>query len=589
MDTDKKISSWHLIKRLFDGYILDHKWKLIIAILSMIVIAFTTAAYARIMEPLIDQVLVKRDSSSIIFIPLMFLFISIVKATATYVQSFILGIFGQRIIAEIQNNLFFKLVNSDLNFFEKNATGALISKFLNDANLLRDALTKSLTGISKDSLTLIFLIILLFLTDWQLALIATIGFPLSFFPVSKIGKRMRKASIQNQEKTSDFSALLNEAFMNSAQIKSYTNETKEVKKVKESNELRLKAMFKVIKTRAISTPLIEILAGIFTALVILYAAGFEETSNRLSAGEFVTFITALGLSYQPLRSIANLNASLQEGLAAADRIFSILDLKNKILDTSNAKELTISKGNISFQNVSFSYEKHQTLHNINFEAKLGKKLAIVGRSGAGKSTLLNLIPRFSDPLNGKILIDKQDIKLVTQDSLRKNISFVSQNANLFNISIFENILYGKNNASKQEVLEAAEKAFCTNFINQLPNKFNTVVGESGTKLSGGQKQRISIARAFLKNAPIILLDEATSSLDTESEKKIQLALDNLIKGKTTIIVAHRLSTIVDADEIIALHNGQIVEKGKHEDLINKGGIYSKLYNENLNNYDNQTK
>ena len=589
MDTDKKISSWHLIKRLFDGYILDHKWKLIIAILSMIVIAFTTAAYARIMEPLIDQVLVKRDSSSIIFIPLMFLFISIVKATATYVQSFILGIFGQRIIAEIQNNLFFKLVNSDLNFFEKNATGALISKFLNDANLLRDALTKSLTGISKDSLTLIFLIILLFLTDWQLALIATIGFPLSFFPVSKIGKRMRKASIQNQEKTSDFSALLNEAFMNSAQIKSYTNETKEVNKVKESNELRLKAMFKVIKTRAISTPLIEILAGIFTALVILYAAGFEETSNRLSAGEFVTFITALGLSYQPLRSIANLNASLQEGLAAADRIFSILDLKNKILDTSNAKELTISKGNISFQNVSFSYEKHQTLHNINFEAKLGKKLAIVGRSGAGKSTLLNLIPRFSDPLNGKILIDKQDIKLVTQDSLRKNISFVSQNANLFNISIFENILYGKNNASKQEVLEAAEKAFCTNFINQLPNKFNTVVGESGTKLSGGQKQRISIARAFLKNAPIILLDEATSSLDTESEKKIQLALDNLIKGKTTIIVAHRLSTIVDADEIIALHNGQIVEKGKHEDLINKGGIYSKLYNENLNNYDNQTK
>ncbi|PPR79098.1 MAG: Lipid A export ATP-binding/permease protein MsbA [Alphaproteobacteria bacterium MarineAlpha2_Bin1] len=579
MDSNNKITSWHLIRRLFDGYILEHKWKLIIAILSMIIIAFTTAAYARVMEPLIDQVLVNRDSASILLIPLLFLFISIVKATATYIQSFILGVFGQRIIAEIQNNLFNKLVNSDLNFFEKNATGSLISKFLNDANLLREALTKSLTGISKDFLTLVFLIILLFITDWQLALIATIGFPLSFFPVKKIGKRMRKASIQNQEKTSDFSALLNEAFTNLIQIKLYTNEKKEVDKIKLSNELRLKAIFKVIKTRAVATPLIEILAGIFTALVILYAAGFEETSNRLSAGEFVTFITALGLSYQPLRSIANLNTSLQEGLAAAHRIFNILDLENKIVDTNNAKKLIITRGNITFQNISFSYEKFQTLKDIDFEAKLGKKLAIVGKSGAGKSTILNLIPRFNDPISGKILIDDQDIKLVTLKSLRNKISFVSQNANLFNMSIFDNILYGKIDASEEEVFDAAEKAYCKDFVEKLPKKFDTIVGESGIKLSGGQKQRIAIARAFLKNAPIILLDEATSSLDTESEKKIQLALDKLIEGKTTIIVAHRLSTIVDADEIITIQDGKIVEKGKHLELINKGGVYSKLYNE----------
>ncbi|MBL41870.1 MAG: ABC transporter permease [Rhodospirillaceae bacterium] len=580
MDSNNKISSWHLIRRLFDGYILEHKWKLIIAIFSMIIIALTTAAYARVMEPLIDQVLVKRDSVSIILIPLIFLIIAIVKASATYIQSFILGIFGQRVIAEIQNNLFYKLVNSDLNFFEKNATGALISKFLNDANLLREALTKSLTGISKDSLTLIFLIVLLFITDWQLALIATIGFPLSFFPVRKIGKRMRKASILNQEKTSDFSALLNEAFMNLVQIKSYTNEELEVNKVKASNELRLKAIFKVIKTRAIATPLIEILAGVFTALVILYAAGFEETSNRLSAGEFVTFITALGLSYQPLRSIANLNTSLQEGLAAANRIFSILDLKNNIVDQENASELIVSKGDISFQNVSFSYQKLETIKDINFEAKLGKKIAIVGKSGAGKSTILNLIPRFIEPINGGIFIDGQDIKQVRLSSLRKNISFVSQNANLFNMSIFDNILYGKTDACKEEVFDAAEKAYCKDFINKLPEKFNTIVGESGTKLSGGQKQRIAIARAFLKNAPIILLDEATSSLDTESENKIQLALDKLIVGKTTIIVAHRLSTIVDADEIITIHDGKIIETGKHLELVNKGGLYSKLYSEN---------
>ena len=424
------------------------------------------------------------------------------------------------------------------------------------------------------------MIVLLFITDWQLALIATIGFPLSFFPVRKIGKRMRKASILNQEKTSDFSALLNEAFMNLVQIKSYTNEELEVNKVKASNELRLKAIFKVIKTRAIATPLIEILAGVFTALVILYAAGFEETSNRLSAGEFVTFITALGLSYQPLRSIANLNTSLQEGLAAANRIFSILDLKNNIVDQENASELIVSKGDISFQNVSFSYQKLETIKDINFEAKLGKKIAIVGKSGAGKSTILNLIPRFIEPINGGIFIDGQDIKQVRLSSLRKNISFVSQNANLFNMSIFDNILYGKTDACKEEVFDAAEKAYCKDFINKLPEKFNTIVGESGTKLSGGQKQRIAIARAFLKNAPIILLDEATSSLDTESENKIQLALDKLIVGKTTIIVAHRLSTIVDADEIITIHDGKIIETGKHLELVNKGGLYSKLYSEN---------
>ena len=581
MDIKNEISSWQLIKRLFKGYILEHKWKLVLASLSMILIALTTASYAKFMEPLIDQVLVNRDTTSIIFIPLIFLTISVVKAIATYTQSFILGVFGQRIIAEIQNNLFAKLVNSDLKFFEINASGALISKFLNDANLLREALTKSLTGISKDFLTLIFLIILLFSTDWQLALIATLGFPISFFPVRKIGKRMRKASIQNQEKTSSFSSLLNEAFMNSIQIKSYTNEDKEIKKVRESNELRLKAMFKVVKTRAAATPLIEILAGIFTALVILYAVGFEDTSNRLTAGQFVTFITALGLSYQPLRSIANLNTALQEGLAAADRIFKILDTKNNINDDTNAELLNITQGKILFKNVSFSYGENNILHDVNFEAKVGKSVAIVGKSGAGKSTLLNLISRFIDPTSGKILIDDQEIRLVTQSSLRKNISFVTQNANLFNISIFENILYGRNDATEEEVFEAANKAFCSEFIHQLPNKFNTIVGESGIKLSGGQKQRISIARAFLKNAPIILLDEATSALDTESEKKIQQALDKLIIGKTTIIVAHRLSTIVGADQIITIHDGKIVERGTHTSLIDKGGMYSKLYNEDI--------
>lgn len=547
----------------------------------MVIIAGTTAAYAKIMEPLIDEVLVKRNPLSLVFVPLSFILIAATKSIATYTQSYLMGIFGQRIIADIQNNLFSHLVFADLSFHQNKNTGMLISTFLNDANLLREALTKALTGISKDSLTLIFLIIVLFITDWQLALIATIGFPIAILPVRNIGKRMRKASTLNQERTGDFSKRIAESFYGIRQIKSYTMEKNEIDKTKNSNELRLKAMFRVVRARAAATPIIEMLGGIAIATVVFYAAGFGDAANRLTAGQFITFITALGLAYQPLRSIANLNTALQEGLAAAQRIFETMDTAPNIRDIKNAKDLHITKGVIHFNNVSFGYEKeNDILFNINFKAYPGQKIAIVGPSGSGKSTILNLIPRLFDTNNGSILIDNQDIRTVKLNSLRAQIAFVGQDSILFNDTIKENILYGKPDATEEEVLIAARKAAAEDFLGQMPSGLNTLVGEMGDKLSGGQRQRISIARAMLKDAPILLLDEATSSLDTDSERQVQESLNKLIQGKTTIIVAHRLSTIADSDLILTVEDGHILESGNHKELIEKNGLYAKLYSEN---------
>ena len=578
---NKHFTSGKLLKRLFKGYIVKHYKKLSFAILAMIIIAGTTAAYAKIMEPLIDEVLVNRNPLSLILVPLTFILIAATKSIATYTQSYLMGIFGQRIIADIQNNLFSHLVFADLTFHQNKNTGTLISTFLNDANLLREALTKALTGITKDSLTLIFLIIVLFITDWQLALVATVGFPIAILPVRNIGKRMRKASTLNQERTGDFSKRIAESFYGIRQIKSYTMEKNEIDKTKFSNELRLKAMFRVVRARAAATPIIEMLGGIAIATVIFYAAGFGDAVNRLTAGQFITFITALGLAYQPLRSIANLNTALQEGLAAAQRIFETMDTVPNIKDIKNAKDLHITNGVIHFNNVSFGYEKkNDILLNINFKAYPGQKIAIVGPSGSGKSTILNLIPRLFDINNGSILIDNQDIRTVKLNSLRAQIAFVSQDSILFNDTIRENILYGKPYATEEEVLLAAKKAAAEDFLDLMPSGLNTLVGEMGDKLSGGQRQRINIARAMLKDAPILLLDEATSSLDADSERQVQESLNKLIHGKTTIVVAHRLSTIADSDLILTVENGRIVETGNHKELIEKNGLYAKLYSEN---------
>ncbi len=567
-----------LVARLFRGYIGKHWRKLTVAMIAMAIIAATTAAYARIMQPLTDLVFVDRNATGMIVVPLAFLAIAVVKAIATYIQTYLLGVFGQRIIADIQNALFAHIIRADIAFFHSTATGGLISNFLNDANLLREALNKALAGIAKDSLTLVFLIGVLFWTDWQLAFIATVIFPIAILPIRTLGKRMRKASTQNQERTGVFSALLGETFAGARHIKAYGMEAHETERARQSNEHRLAAMFKVIRARAAATPAIEILGGLAAAAVVYYAAGFGDVQGRMTPGEFFTFITALGLAYQPLRSIANLNTALQEGLAAAQRIFAMLDSEPLIKDALDAAPLKITGGAVRFDHVVHSYsEGAPALRGISFEVPAGRTVAIVGPSGAGKSTALNLIPRFYDAEGGGVTIDGQDVKTVTQASLRAAIGFVSQESTLFNDTIRANIAYGRSGASDDEIVDAAKAAAAHDFITDLARGYDTMVGESGLKLSGGQRQRIAIARAVLKDAPILLLDEATSALDSDSERQVQDALKRLSTGRTTVVVAHRLSTVIDADQIVVLDDGRIVAAGTHAELLARGGLYAKLY------------
>ena len=567
-----------LLARLIRGYIGKHWRKLTVAMIAMAVIAATTAAYAQIMQPLTDLVFVNRDATGMIVVPLIFLSIAVIKALATYIQTYLMGVFGQRIIADVQNGLFAHIIRADIAFFHSTATGGLISNFLNDANLLREALNKALTGIAKDSLTLIFLVGVLFWTDWKLAFIATVIFPLAILPIRALGKKMRKASTQNQERTGAFSALLGETFAGARHIKAYGMEAHETERARQSNEHRLAAMFKVIRARAAATPAMEVLGGIAAAAVVFYAAGIGDVQNRMTAGEFFTFITALGLAYQPLRSIANLNSALQEGLAAAQRIFTMLDSEPNIQDASDAKPLDIQGGAIRFEAVTHAYEDGApALRNASFDVPAGQTVAVVGPSGAGKSTALNLIPRFYDTEQGRVTVDGQDVKGLTQASLRAAIGLVSQESTLFNDTIRANIAYGKPGAATDEIEAAAKAAAAHDFIGDLAQGYDTVVGESGLKLSGGQRQRIAIARAVLKDAPILLLDEATSALDSGSERQVQDALKRLSTGRTTLVVAHRLSTVIDANQIIVLENGEIVDAGTHTELLARGGLYAKLY------------
>ncbi|MBJ26134.1 MAG: lipid A export permease/ATP-binding protein MsbA [Alphaproteobacteria bacterium] len=570
-------STQQLLSRLLREFVKPYIGRLFLAGFCMAIAAGATAALAYLMEPVLDEVFINQDQSMLILVPIAVIGVTLIKGMATFAQGVIMAFVGQRIIANLQSSIFLHLLRFDLAFFQNTTSGKLISRLTNDVNLMRNAVSNALTGMVKDSLTLIFLVAVMFEKDWRLAIIAFVIFPLAVFPIVRIGRRTRKISTSALSELGRFTSRLNEVFQGARHVKAYNMETYEAERTDQLIEKVFKLIFKALRVRAAATPIMETLGGIFIAIIILYG-GWQVIENMLTPGEFFAFITAMLLAYQPLKALANLNTNLQEGLAATQRVFNVLDTEPSIKDSPNASILKVDNGTICFHNINFSYSnKKNTLYDISLEIQAGKKVALVGPSGGGKSTLLNLIPRFYDSDNGSITIDDTNIKDVSLASLRASIGLVSQEAILFDDTVRANIAYGELNTNDESITNAAIAAGAHEFIMNMPDGYDTLIGEQGTKLSGGQRQRICIARAMLKDAPILLLDEATSALDSESERQVQNALSKLMKGRTTLIIAHRLSTIQDADKIYVIENGSISESGTHSSLLKNNGSYAKLY------------
>jgi len=566
-----------LVRRLFRESIRPYIWRLTFAGLCMILVAATTAANAWIMQPVLDDVFLKQDPTMLFLVPGAILVIAAIKGFSTYGQALFLNYVGQRIVANIQVRMYAHLIRADLAFFHGTSTGTLVSRFTHDLQLLRAGIANALSGMVKDSLTLIFLVGVMFYQDWTLALITFVIYPVAVLPIMQVGRRMRKVSTGMQLLVGKFTALLEETFHGARHVKAYGMESHETARASNIVEKIFKLGYKTTKVRNIVHPVMELLGSFGIAFVVFYG-GNQVLSGTTTPGAFFSFIAALLMAYQPMKSIANLNATLQEGLAAASRVFALLDDAPKVGDRADAKPLKVTGGEIVFRDVHFAYgENSPALHGVTLTVPAGKTAALVGPSGSGKSTILNLIPRFYDVNSGSLKIDGQDVRDTTLATLRRTIGLVSQEVGLFDNTVRENILYGDPDATDAAIVAAAKAAAADSFIDKLPEGYDTVIGERGSRLSGGQRQRIEIARAMLRNAPILLLDEATSALDTESERQVQTALQRLKQGRTTLVIAHRLSTVQDADIIYVIDAGRVVEEGTHASLLARNGVYARLY------------
>ena len=554
-----------------------HTLKFILAMLCMLVVGLSTAAAAYLVKPALDEIFLNKNADTLMWIPIAVLIIYLLKGLGSYGQTVLMSYIGHRVVADLRYDLYRHIQLQPLSFFTKNPTGTLMSRITYDVNLVRDTVSEAVTSILKDTFTLIALVFVIFYRDWKLALIAMVVFPIAIYPITAFGRKMRKIARASQITMGSLTSLLQETISGNRIVKAFSMEDHENKRFSKENERLFKLVMKSVSVRAITTPLMEFLGGVGIAAITFYG-GYHVIQGTSTPGTFFSFLAALLMLYEPAKRLTNVNITIQQGLSAAERIFTVMDTIPEIKDREGAGPLPPITREIHFEHVSFSYDKTQVLKDIKLKIKAGEMVAFAGMSGGGKTTLVNLIPRFYDVNDGRILIDDRDIRDVTIGSLRSQIAIVTQQTILFNDTIRNNIAYGDINKSEEDIVRAAKAANAHDFITKFPEGYDSVIGEQGVKLSGGERQRISIARALLKDAPILILDEATSSLDTESEVEVQDALDKLMKGRTTLVIAHRLSTIRKADRIIVIVDGKIVEEGTHESLLAKEGEYYKLYN-----------
>ena len=572
-----------ILGRLYNDYTKKFLSKIIIAAFFSILIAGSTSSIAWLLDPAIKKIFIEKNQTLIFIIPILIIVAFTTKGISLYIaKTTMIGV-GEEVKKMLQEDMLKSFIQADTQFIENKHTGKYISNLTFDVSMITNLLTNSLLNLFKDGLTLIGLLFVMFYQNWKLALVAMIMIPLASVMARSLGKRIRKVTTEAAEKSGLLTTYLIEIFKNHKLIKIFQTEEYENNRAKKYiDELKEKSKkIAIIFVRA--TPIMETLTGIMIAILIFYS-GKLILNNEIDISSFFSFLAAMMLAYQPVRSLATLNIGVNQGIAAAKRILPIVDNENKITDKNDDKALQLSKGTIEFKEVSFKYNKNTQgpiLKSVNLTIEGGKMTALVGHSGAGKSTIMNLIPRFYDRIDGDIIVDGSSIYKAKIKSLRKNISLVSQDTTLFDDTIKNNIAYANQNVKEQDIFEAAKLSFAEEFINKLPDRYDTIIGENGVRLSGGEKQRLSIARAMLKDSKIILLDEATSSLDAETENKIQKAINFLIKDRTTLVIAHRLSTILNSDKIYVVDNGSIVDEGKHDELIKNSKIYKNFYEKQL--------
>ena len=578
MNDTEKYYTLKTIRRIWKSYASGSTKLLLIALSCNAIVALTTPALPELIRRVIDDIFVNADRSMLTILPLVAISIMLIRAIGTYGANVAINYIGQRIVGSLQKDLYRSILNSDLSYINSIHSARFISSFTADSSKLRETMSSVVVNLSRNILMVVGLVGYLFYVDAMLATIFFIVIPPAAIGLKFLGKKLRKAIRMSLEEIGALSALVSETLKGIRIIKAYGKEQMHVIKASEVIDKVVNFSMKGVRARSASAPIMEIVTGVAIACIIYYA-GNKSLDGLMTVGSFMAFTTAAGLLYDPLKAVANLQAMLQEGVAASQRLFPILDNKPKIQDKKNLKKPEIFSGSINFENVSFSYSENDkdVLKNISIKIKSGQTVALVGPSGAGKSSLLNLVPRFYDVSSGKVEINDIDIKDLSLADARSSSALVSQDTLIFDLSIKENIIFGNDNVSEKTFQNVCEDSLVDEFVKDLPDGYETIAGESGVRISGGQKQRIAIARAMIKNAPILLLDEATSSLDSDSEKKVQIALDKLIKNKTALVIAHRLSTVRNVDKIYVIDKGTVVEEGDHDSLIKNDGLYSFLF------------